>query len=221
LALAAIYDGASRTEAAKIGRVTLQIVRDWVVKFNANGRTEEIGRERKCRSRRHRNLVRRRGARRPEEQDHPPVGRARHAPERPQRPAHRFGLHLRRDLPKARQRRRAHHAALRHRGDEPAPGRNRSRPAPPRRCSSIKPAGISRAGSFVPLNITIIPLPAKCPELNPQENLWQFMRHNWLSNRVLKSYDAIVDDCWDAWNKLIDQPWRIMSLGPRNWASEF
>ena len=37
LALAAIYDGASRTEAAKIGDVTLQIVRDWVVKFNAHG----------------------------------------------------------------------------------------------------------------------------------------------------------------------------------------
>ena len=37
LALAAIYDGASRTEAAKIGGVTLQIVRDWVLKFNAHG----------------------------------------------------------------------------------------------------------------------------------------------------------------------------------------
>jgi len=37
LALAAVYDGASRTEAAKIGGVTLQIVRDWVLKFNANG----------------------------------------------------------------------------------------------------------------------------------------------------------------------------------------
>ena len=37
LALAAIYDGSSRTEAAKIGGVTLQIVRDWVIKFNANG----------------------------------------------------------------------------------------------------------------------------------------------------------------------------------------
>jgi transposase len=37
LALAAIYDGATRTEAAKIGGVTLQIVRDWVVKFNAQG----------------------------------------------------------------------------------------------------------------------------------------------------------------------------------------
>ena len=37
LALAAIYDGARRTEAAKIGGVTLQIVRDWVLKFNARG----------------------------------------------------------------------------------------------------------------------------------------------------------------------------------------
>lgn len=37
LALAAIYDGASRTQAARIGGVTLQIVRDWVMKFNAAG----------------------------------------------------------------------------------------------------------------------------------------------------------------------------------------
>jgi hypothetical protein len=37
LALAAIYEGATRTEAAKIGGVTLQIVGDWVLKFNAHG----------------------------------------------------------------------------------------------------------------------------------------------------------------------------------------
>jgi len=37
LALAAIYEGATRTEAARIGGVTLQIVRDWVMKFNASG----------------------------------------------------------------------------------------------------------------------------------------------------------------------------------------
>ena len=70
----------------------------------------------------------------------------------------------------------------------------------------------------VPPNITLVPLPAKCPELNPQENVWQFMRDNWLSNRVVKSYDQIVDLCCDAWNNLIDRPWRIMSLGLRNWA---
>jgi transposase len=37
LALAEIYDGARRTEAARIGGVTLQIVRDWVIRFNAEG----------------------------------------------------------------------------------------------------------------------------------------------------------------------------------------
>lgn len=37
LALAAVYDGATRTEASKIGGVTLQIVRDWVLKFNVQG----------------------------------------------------------------------------------------------------------------------------------------------------------------------------------------
>jgi hypothetical protein len=45
-----------------------------------------------------------------------------------------------------------------------------------------------------------VPLPPKCPELNPQENVWQFMRDNWLSNRVFKSYDDLVDHCCDAWN---------------------
>lgn len=37
LALAQIYEGGSRSEAAKIGGVTLQIVRDWVIRFNARG----------------------------------------------------------------------------------------------------------------------------------------------------------------------------------------
>ncbi len=67
-------------------------------------------------------------------------------------------------------------------------------------------------------NITLVPLPAKRSELNPQENVWQFMRDNWLSNRVFKSYDRIVDLCCDAWNKLVDQPWRIMSIEMRQWA---
>ena len=37
LALAAIYEGATRTEAARIGGVGLQIIRDWVMRFNARG----------------------------------------------------------------------------------------------------------------------------------------------------------------------------------------
>ena len=71
---------------------------------------------------------------------------------------------------------------------------------------------------IVPDNLSIIALPAKCPELNPVENIWQFMRDNWLSNRVFTSYDNIIDHCCEAWNKLIDQPWHIMTIGRRKWA---
>ncbi len=70
----------------------------------------------------------------------------------------------------------------------------------------------------VPDNITIVPLPARCLELNPQENVWQFMRDNWLSNRVFTSYDNIVDHRCYAWNKLVEQPWTVMSIGTRDWA---
>ena len=95
-ALAAIYDGALRTEAARIGGVTLQIVRDWVLKLNAHGT-----------------------------------------------------------------------------------------------------AGLIAGKAAV----------------------WPFVCNNWLSDRVFTSYDAIVGHCCDAWNKLADQPWRVMSLGLRDWAT--
>ena len=82
----------------------------------------------------------------------------------------------------------------------------------------IGPAGIFGIKLDIPDNITIVPLPPKSPELNPVENIWQFMRENWLSNRIFKSYDDIVDHCCHAWNKLVDQPWAIMSIGIRDWA---
>ncbi len=77
------------------------------------------------------------------------------------------------------------------------------------------------AALVVPANITLLPLPPKCPELNPVENVWQFMHDNWLSNRIFKSYDDIVEHCCFAWNKLVDRPWRIMSIGLRQWAHGF
>ncbi|MGH6679457.1 MAG: hypothetical protein ACREDL_11155 [Bradyrhizobium sp.] len=61
-------------------------------------------------------------------------------------------------------------------------------------------------------------MPPRSPELNSQENIWQFMRQNWLSNRVFESFDDIVDHCCYAWNALIDQPWKIMSIARREWA---
>ncbi|MDO5758550.1 MAG: IS630 family transposase, partial [Rhodobacterales bacterium] len=71
------------------------------------------------------------------------------------------------------------------------------------------------AALTIPGNISIIPLPARCPELDPVENIWQFMRDNRLSHRILGSCDEIVDHCCHAWNKLISQPGRIMSIGHR------
>jgi transposase-like protein len=69
-----------------------------------------------------------------------------------------------------------------------------------------------------PSNVSLVPLPPRAPELNPQENIWQFMRANSLSNRVFKSCDDIVDHCCYAWNTLVDQPWKIMSIARRDWA---
>ena len=79
----------------------------------------------------------------------------------------------------------------------------------------------SSKGLEAPDNITLLPLPPKSPELNPVENICQFMRDNWLSNRVFTSYNDIIDHCCFAWNRLIDEPWTIMSIGLRNWAHGF
>src|SRR3712207_2363208 len=73
----------------------------------------------------------------------------------------------------------------------------------------------------VPDNITLVPLPSKAPELNPVENIWQYMRENWISNRIFASYGDILDHCCEAWNKLTDRPWLIMSIGLRDWAHRF
>jgi hypothetical protein len=73
----------------------------------------------------------------------------------------------------------------------------------------------------VPHNITVVLLPPKCSELNPQESVWQFIRDNWLSNRVFDDIMPSSAHCCDAWKKLEAQPWTIMSIGLRNWAYRF
>lgn len=73
----------------------------------------------------------------------------------------------------------------------------------------------------VPDNITLLPLPPRSPELNPVENIWQYLRENWLSNRVFRGYEDILALCCDAWNRLTDRPWKIMSIGLRDWAHGF
>jgi putative transposase len=51
----------------------------------------------------------------------------------------------------------------------------------------------------VPDNITLVPLPSKAPELNPVENVWQYMRENWISNRIFTSYPDIVRHITRRW----------------------
>ena len=78
---------------------------------------------------------------------------------------------------------------MQHRSHEPAPGRNRRSDRAGRTRGASRRSGRRHlSGRLVmPPNITLIPLPAKCPQLNPQENVWQFLRDNWLSNRIFKS----------------------------------
>jgi transposase len=54
----------------------------------------------------------------------------------------------------------------------------------------------------VPENIVLLPLPPYSPELNPVENIWEFLRANFLSHRVWDSYEAIIEACCETWNKL-------------------
>jgi transposase len=70
----------------------------------------------------------------------------------------------------------------------------------------------------VPDNIVLLPLPPYAPELNPVENVWEFLRGNLLSHRVWASYDDILEACRDAWNKLMQMPDRIASITRRPWA---
>jgi len=70
----------------------------------------------------------------------------------------------------------------------------------------------------MPENISLLPLPPYAPELNPVEQIWAYLRANFLSHRVWNRYDDIVDACCDAWNKLMNMPERLASITRRTWA---
>ncbi len=162
-----------------------------------------------------------RSAGRPEEQDHAALGEARNAALGPKGPADEISLYLRRDLPEHGKgaglvlpfcNTETMSLHLTEISLAVAPGAHA--------VVLMDQAGWHMTGKLdVPANISIVALPAKCPELNPVENVWQFMRDNWLSNRVFTSHDNIIDHCCEAWNKLVDQPWHIMTIGRRKWAS--
>ena len=71
----------------------------------------------------------------------------------------------------------------------------------------------------LPDNLTLVPLPPACPELNAAENIWQYLRQTYLSNRVFQTYNAILDACQDAWRKLLAEIGRIASVATRDWAT--
>jgi transposase len=67
----------------------------------------------------------------------------------------------------------------------------------------------------VPDSITLVPLPAYAPELNPVERVWLSLREPFLSHRVLEGYEEIVAACCEAWNSLTAQ--RLRSLCNHPW----
>ena len=70
----------------------------------------------------------------------------------------------------------------------------------------------------VPNNLSILHLPPYSPELNPQEQVWQYLKDKYLANRVFENIDDILQACCDAWNQFITKPGLIRSIGLREWA---
>ena len=71
----------------------------------------------------------------------------------------------------------------------------------------------------VPENITLIHLPSYSPELNPHENIWEYLKNNFLSNRVFETLHHVTQACCDAWRALCEETGRIKSIGTRNWTT--
>ena len=71
----------------------------------------------------------------------------------------------------------------------------------------------------VPDNISLLTLPPYAPELNPVENVWEYLRGNKLAITLFHGYEDIVDTCCDAWNFFIDDPATVVSTTSRNWAN--
>jgi putative transposase len=69
----------------------------------------------------------------------------------------------------------------------------------------------------VPRNITLIRFPAYCPELNAQENVWEYLRPNFLAGKVFDTYNDIVEGCCVAWCELLATAGKIKSIASRHW----
>ena len=83
-------------------------------------------------------------------------------------------------------------------------------------CHNLPPAG-KRWLTENRRRIELHRLPPYSPELNPMENIWDYLRGNKLSMRVWDSYEAIVAACKEAWLFLVGDPDRIDSIAHRAW----
>ncbi len=72
----------------------------------------------------------------------------------------------------------------------------------------------------IPDNITLVLLPPYCPELNPVERIWLYLRERFLSLRLLHDTEAIIEACCIAWNQLVAEPGRVKSLCDFPWIAE-
>jgi hypothetical protein len=82
-------------------------------------------------------------------------------------------------------------------------------------------AGYHQAGALagrVPANLSLLPLPPYSPELNPMELVWQDLRRRDLANRVFADLGEVIDACCAAWNKLVADTGRLVSLTDFAWA---
>lgn len=68
-------------------------------------------------------------------------------------------------------------------------------------------------------NLSIIPLPPYSPELNPIEQVWQWMRDRELSNRTFSGYNDIVEQVSRAWNVFRSEVKRVKNLCFRDWTN--
>ncbi|UAL41447.1 IS630 family transposase [Shewanella inventionis] len=67
-------------------------------------------------------------------------------------------------------------------------------------------------------NLWILKLPPYSPELNPIEQVWQWLRQHCLANRSFKDFNDIVEECCRAWNTFIECKDRVKRLCHRDWA---
>jgi hypothetical protein len=165
LSIAAALDGMSRADAAKIGGMDRQRLRDWVHRFNE--RVLSVWR-------------------------HLPRARRQRGLALPFADTDAMQLHLEEISRTVATR---SHAVL-----------------------LLDRAGWHTTGNLrVPKNITLIFLPFRAPELKRVGQIWQYIRANWLSNRVFETCGDIIDAaCYD-WNKLIAEPNTIAAIGMRQW----